>query len=47
MFIFSMDKSGEKIERMVGFLDSKATEKGIQLIERAKGNVERREENRS
>jgi hypothetical protein len=47
VFIFSMDKSGEKIERIVEFLDSKTTEKGMLLVERAKANVERRKKSKS
>ncbi|KAF8846984.1 hypothetical protein BDZ45DRAFT_682168 [Acephala macrosclerotiorum] len=39
MFIFSMDKSGEKIERVVEFLDSKAAEKGRSLVRRATENL--------
>lgn len=40
MFIFTMDKSGEKIERVVEFLDSKAAENGRSLIRRAMNNLQ-------
>jgi hypothetical protein len=39
----SMDESGEKIERIVEFLDSKAAEYGRMLIARARDNLERTE----
>ena len=42
VFIFSIDESG-KIERVVEFLDSKVAEKGMELIGRAKENLERKE----
>ncbi|CZR67671.1 uncharacterized protein PAC_17570 [Phialocephala subalpina] len=39
MFIFSMDESGEKIDRVVEFVDTKATDKLRTLMARALGNV--------
>lgn len=43
IFLLSMDESGEKITRIVEFLDSKATvEKLSGLMERAGKNLERR-----
>lgn len=41
VFILSMDESGEKIERVVEFLDSKAVVQGRALVARARGNLER------
>ncbi|KUJ09299.1 uncharacterized protein LY89DRAFT_690345 [Mollisia scopiformis] len=43
MFVCSMDESGEKMERVVEFLDSKAAEQGRSLIRRARANLERLE----
>jgi hypothetical protein len=40
VFIFTMDGSGEKVERVVEFLDSKETERLRGLMERAKKNKE-------
>ncbi|CZR64184.1 uncharacterized protein PAC_14081 [Phialocephala subalpina] len=40
MFIISLDGSGEKIERVVEFLDSKAADKGRSLVRRATGNLQ-------
>jgi hypothetical protein len=40
VFILSMDKSGEKIERIVEFLDSKAATGARALVERARVNLE-------
>jgi len=40
VFMLSMDESGEKIERVVEFLDSKAAERVRELVKRALGNLE-------
>ncbi|KIN06916.1 hypothetical protein OIDMADRAFT_15958 [Oidiodendron maius Zn] len=40
IFILSMDESGEKIERVVEFVDSKAAENLRTLVARAKKNLE-------
>jgi hypothetical protein len=40
MFILSMDESGEKIERVVEFVDSKEAERLWMLAMRARKNVE-------
>jgi hypothetical protein len=42
IFIFSMDESGEKIERVVEFLDSKAVVQVRALVQRASANLERK-----
>lgn len=39
IFIFEMDESGEKIESVLGFLDSKETEKSRGLMHRARKNL--------
>lgn len=39
LFIFSMDESGEKMDRVVEFVDTKATEKLRTLMARALGNI--------
>jgi hypothetical protein len=44
VFFFSMDESGEKIERIVEFLDSKAAVQGRALVARARENLEKKEE---
>jgi hypothetical protein len=41
MFILTMDESQEKIERVIEFLDSKATERLRVLIRRAKDNKQK------
>ncbi|KAL4876518.1 hypothetical protein BJY04DRAFT_141704 [Aspergillus karnatakaensis] len=43
VFIFTMDDSGEQIVRCLEFLDSKATERLIWLMERAKGNLKKQD----
>ncbi|KAL4905046.1 hypothetical protein BDW74DRAFT_178055 [Aspergillus multicolor] len=42
VFILTMDERGEKIVRCVEFLDSLATVRLLELVRRAKGNLERR-----
>lgn len=41
IFILTMDKSQEKIERVIEFLDSKATERLRELMRRAKDNKQK------
>lgn len=43
IFIISIDESGEKIERVIEFVDSKGTERLRGLMERARGNKENKE----
>ncbi|KAL5001059.1 hypothetical protein BDV10DRAFT_161295 [Aspergillus recurvatus] len=43
VFMFTMDESGEKVVRCVEFLDSLATKRLLELVTRAKGNLEKRE----
>jgi hypothetical protein len=43
MFILSMDESGEKIERIVEFLDNKAAVQGRELVARARGTLKENE----
>jgi hypothetical protein len=38
VWFFTLDQSGEKIERIVEFLDSKTTDRGRMLIKRAMAN---------
>jgi len=42
VFILSMNKDGDKIERIVEFVDSKGTERLRGLMQRARGNKEKR-----
>jgi len=44
IFILSLDESGEKIERMVEFVDTKATEQLRLLLARAQENVKKAKE---
>lgn len=41
VFIFTMDQSGEKIERVVEFLDNKAADRARELVRRATANLEK------
>ena len=41
IFIFQMDSTGRRVQRIVEFLDSKATEHLRELMVRARGNRER------
>ncbi|KAL4789548.1 hypothetical protein BDV19DRAFT_373881 [Aspergillus venezuelensis] len=41
VFFFEMDSSGEKVVRCVEFLDSMATVKLLELVKRARGNLEK------
>ena len=41
IFILSMNESGDKINEIVEFLDSKGTERALALVKRARGNKEK------
>lgn len=43
MFILSMNESGDKVERVVEFVDSKGSERFLGLIQRARTNKEKRD----
>ncbi|KAL4734525.1 hypothetical protein BDV11DRAFT_54250 [Aspergillus similis] len=42
VFMFTMDESGEKVVRCVEFLDSLATKRLLELVARARANLEKR-----
>lgn len=42
MFVFTLDESGEKIERVMEFLDSKAADHARDLMKRAAVNFQRK-----
>ena len=43
VFILTMNENGDRLERIVEFLDSKGTERLWELMKRARGNKEKRE----
>jgi hypothetical protein len=47
MFILSMNESGDKVERVVEFVDSKGSERFLGLIQRARTNKDKRDKGRA